>query len=90
MIKVTGFNFTPIHTFIPQVQKNNDGAFVAGSSLGNGPQRYIALDSGYDNNYNNPGPGTNSSTNQTVSSWGTEEDWNEYNRKRIATTQRIP
>ena len=90
MIKVTGFNFTPIHTFIPQVQKNNDGAFVAGDSLGNGPQRYIALDSGYDNNYNTSGTGTGNSRQQPVSSWGTEEDWNEYNRKRVATNQRIP
>jgi len=90
MIKVTGFSFTPIHTFIPQVQKNNDGAFVAGDSLGNGPQRYIALDSGYDNNYNTSGTGTGNSRQQPVSSWGTEEDWNEYNRKRVATNQRIP
>ena len=52
MIKVSSFNFTPIHKFTPQVQKV-DGNFVAGSKLGNGPQRYIALDSGYDNNYNN-------------------------------------
>jgi hypothetical protein len=51
MIKVTGFNFTPIHTFIPEVQKNTAGEFVTTTGLGDGPQRYIALNSGYDNNY---------------------------------------
>jgi len=53
MIKVSSFNFTPIHKFTPQVQKNTAGAFVTTTGLGNGPQRYIALDSGYDNNYDN-------------------------------------
>lgn len=52
MIKVSSFNFTPIHKFTPQVQKI-DGKFETPTNLGNGPQRYIALDSGYDNNYNN-------------------------------------
>ena len=51
MIKVSSFNFTPIHRFIPEVQKNRAGSFVTTTGLGNGPQRYIALDSGYDNNY---------------------------------------
>lgn len=51
MIRVTGFNFTPIHTFIPEVQKNTAGEFVTTTGLGDGPQRYIALNSGYDNNY---------------------------------------
>ena len=46
MIKVSGFSFTPIHTFIPQVQKKGTG------TLGNGPQQYIALSNGKDNNYN--------------------------------------
>jgi hypothetical protein len=50
MIKVSSFNFTPIHKFTPQVQKI-DGKFETPTNLGNGPQRYIALDSGYDNNY---------------------------------------
>lgn len=45
MIKVTGFSFTPIHRFIPQIQKQGSG------ELGNGPQRYIALDDGRHNNY---------------------------------------
>jgi hypothetical protein len=51
MIKVSSFNFTPIHRFIPEVQKNTAGSFVTTTGLGDGPQRYIALDSGYDNNY---------------------------------------
>jgi hypothetical protein len=45
MIKVSGFSFTPIHRFIPQVQKKGTG------TLGNGPQQYIALTNGKDNNY---------------------------------------
>ena len=45
MIKVTGFSFTPIHTFIPEVQKKGTG------TLGNGLQRYIALSDGRHNNY---------------------------------------
>lgn len=45
MIKVTGFSFTPIHRFIPQVQKKGTG------TLGNGIQRYIALQDGFDSNY---------------------------------------
>jgi hypothetical protein len=44
MIKVTGFNFTPIHTFIPEVQKNNYGADKNVASFGR--QRYIALANG--------------------------------------------
>ena len=47
MIKVSGFSFTPIHRFIPQVQKKGTG------TLGNGIQRYIALDDGRHNNYDN-------------------------------------
>lgn len=43
MIRVTGFNFTPIHRFIPQVQK----------APATGPERYIALNNGYNNNYDN-------------------------------------
>jgi hypothetical protein len=47
MIKVSGFSFTPIHRFIPQVQKKGT------ETLGNGPQRYIALNDGRHNNYDN-------------------------------------
>jgi hypothetical protein len=48
MIKVSGFSFTPIHRFIPQVQKKSTGG-----TLGNGLQRYIALNDGRHNNYDN-------------------------------------
>lgn len=49
MIKVTGFQFTPIHTFIPQIQKNTYGTDGNVATFGN--QRYIALNNGYNNNY---------------------------------------
>jgi hypothetical protein len=41
IIRVTGFNFTPIQTFIPQIQ---DGI--------NGSRHYISLSDGNNNNYN--------------------------------------
>jgi len=45
IIKVSGFNFTPIHTFAPQKQKNDyDGFNNSVSSFGS--QRYIALAAG--------------------------------------------
>lgn len=49
MVKVSGFNFTPIHNFIPEVQKQNN-SFV-GADIENGPSRFIALSNGYTNNY---------------------------------------
>lgn len=90
MIKVTGFTFTPIHTFVPQVQKDTAGSFLTTETVGNGPQRYIALDSGYDNNYNSSGTDKTKQQTKKISEWGTDEDWNEYNRERVATNQRIP
>ncbi len=91
MIKVTGFNFTPIHTFIPQVQKTAAGEFIASGDLGNGPQRYIALNSGYDNNYDSVGTykndrGTNTNPSQT---WGTDADWVNYETERVRTNVQI-
>lgn len=45
MIKVTGFEFIPIHDFIPSVQKND--YYGENNSVSKyGPQRYIALDNG--------------------------------------------
>jgi hypothetical protein len=42
IIKVTGFSFTPIHTFVPKLQQNKyDGANGAISEFGS--ERYIAL-----------------------------------------------
>jgi hypothetical protein len=67
MIKVTGFTFTPIHTFVPRKQINTYGG--TGVSVGRidnvtnpiygdeissfGTQRYIALSTGDNNNYDN-------------------------------------
>jgi len=46
MIKVTGFNFTPIHNFVPSIQKNKYNG--EGDSVSEyGIQRYIALDNGF-------------------------------------------
>ena len=49
MIKVTGFNFIPIHEFTPKVQTNSfsrDGKLTKF-----GKERYIALDNGFNDNY---------------------------------------
>ena len=50
MVKVTGFTFTPIHNFVPQVQ-NNDYNGSGGFISKYGEQRYIALDNKNNNNY---------------------------------------
>ena len=62
IIKVTGFSFTPIQRFIPKLQ-NNIYSFnnnTTGSTDDNfgftktyGPERYIALTNGVNENYNN-------------------------------------
>tara|TARA_Y100000385_G_C12704680_1_gene472036 strand:- start:161 stop:631 length:471 start_codon:yes stop_codon:yes gene_type:complete len=60
MVKVTGFNFTPIHNFVPKVQQNEviNGeekdpiSGIDGTKYGD--ERYIALSKGIsrgDNNY---------------------------------------
>ena len=49
MIKVTGFNFIPIHEFTPKIQTNSfsrDGKLTKF-----GRERYIALDNGFNDNY---------------------------------------
>ena len=67
MIKVSGFNFTPIHNFVPRKQTNTYGG--DGVSTGRrdgennpiygdqvsifGPERFIALSTGDNNNYDN-------------------------------------
>jgi hypothetical protein len=54
IIKVTGFQFIPIHEFVPKIQQNK----YLGSVDGNngvatfGKERYIALSNGPDTNYN--------------------------------------
>ena len=56
MIKVTGFNFIPIHTFIPSLQENTYNS-SNGFNDENvyGAERYIALSNGFDDQ-NNYGP----------------------------------
>ena len=41
MVKVTGFNFTPIHNFVPRVQQNN---VTVDGTISYGKERYIALE----------------------------------------------
>jgi hypothetical protein len=54
MIKVTGFQFIPIHNFVPRVQQNNYGG-INSEVTEYGKERYIALSKGIglrgDNNY---------------------------------------
>ncbi len=51
MIKVTGFNFIPIHEFTPRTQQNK---FDKNGKLTSfGKERYIALDNGVNSNYDN-------------------------------------
>ena len=47
IIKVSGFNFIPIHNFVPQVQNNTFGR----NGVNYGKERYIALSNGGASNY---------------------------------------
>ena len=52
LIKVTGFNFIPIHTFVPRKQQNifsNQSGFIQQY----GKEKYIALSAGDQDNYAN-------------------------------------
>jgi hypothetical protein len=49
MIKVTGFNFIPIHEFTPRTQQNKFNS--DGKLTSFGKERYIALDNGVNSNY---------------------------------------
>ena len=51
MIKVSGFNFIPIHEFVPRTQQNKFNS--NGKLTSFGKERYIALDNGFNNNYDN-------------------------------------
>lgn len=57
IVKVTGFNFVPIHNFVPRIQQNNvtEGDPIPGlDGTEYGEERYIALSKGgrgIDNNY---------------------------------------
>ena len=53
MIKISGFNFIPIHDFVPNVQKNifaetnQEGTYTFGDLSQFGPEKYIALSNGF-------------------------------------------
>ena len=83
MIKVSGFSFTPIHTFIPERQQNAySGANKKVSSFGQ--ERYIGLKA-VTNNYDtdvSPSLGRN---NTAKANWGTDAEWDAYNKERIRT-----
>ena len=49
MIKVSGFSFIPIHNFVPSIQKNDFNK--DGDLTEFGDERYIALNNGFNNNY---------------------------------------
>jgi hypothetical protein len=56
IIKVTGFSFTPIHEFIPRKQDNNYNGTIGNrdqTASTWGKERYISLDTGTHNNYDN-------------------------------------
>lgn len=54
LIRVTGFNFIPIHTFVPRLQQNTlakeNGNVLTDNNV-YGRERYIALNNGANNNY---------------------------------------
>ena len=52
IIRVTGFNFTPIHSFVPRKQQLGSDN-ITGFPTVEGPQRFIALENGANSNYNN-------------------------------------
>ncbi len=54
IVSVSGINFTPIHNFVPQINKAVFGPTGAISSYGE--QKYIALDNGRSDNYKNISP----------------------------------
>jgi hypothetical protein len=49
IIRVTGFNFTPIQNFIPRLQGNSFGTDGEGFAETYGPERFIALSNGPNN-----------------------------------------
>ena len=51
LIKVTGFNFIPIHKFVPRKQENRFSDPPAGYINEYGKQRFIALDNGIPNDW---------------------------------------
>lgn len=73
LIKVSSFNFTPIHTFVPRKQQLNLGKDGYVTDEGYGPERYIALKDKtgdketYGTVYTNPNTATSNAAQSTVS-----------------------
>lgn len=63
IIDVSGFEFIPIHDFVPNVQKNDfgieglasEGSHTQGPLRRFGDERYISLSDGSNNNYTKDG-----------------------------------
>ena len=73
IMKVTGFEFKPIHNFIPRIQQNTFEGLEEGNATfisKFGEQRYIALENQNGNNYTGDG----GSENFTVPSSKTEQE----------------
>ena len=52
IIKVTGFNFTPIQRFVPRLQDNSFGGDGEGFASSYGPEHFISLANGGGDNNN--------------------------------------
>jgi hypothetical protein len=69
IVNVTGFQFTPIHDFVPRLQRNSyTGGNVEGGGkfISNyGPERYINLKGGLGTNYSG-GPGSTNTSNGII------------------------
>ena len=69
IVNVSGFQFTPIHDFVPRVQRNdfNGGKVEGGGKFisSYGPERFINLRGGLGNNYDG-GPGNTNTSNNSL------------------------
>ena len=86
MMKVSGFNFKPIHNFVPRLQQNDyDGLEVNGSTFVSswGDERYIALENQFGNNYDGKG----GSITYTVPSSKTEQELSSTQVNNTSTSQ---
>ena len=86
MMKVSGFNFKPIHNFVPRLQQNDyDGLEVNGSTFVSswGDEQYIALRNQFGNNYDGEG----GSLTYTVPSSKTEQELSSTQVNNTSTSQ---
>ena len=80
IMNVTGFEFKPIHNFVPRIQQNNfEGLEESGARFVSawGKERYIALQNARGNNYDgisNPNFSGSTNSNFTVPSSTTEQE----------------